>query len=42
MKKFWDYIEKETLSTIDLKLENWDLEKEIEIEWMKFKLILKK
>ena len=42
IKKFWSYIENETLSKIENNLNNTDLEKDIEIEEIKIKLSLKK
>lgn len=41
LNKFWSYIEKETLSKIDT-LDNFDLEKELEVEDLKIKLRLKR
>ena len=42
LENFWKYIESETLSTIVDKLENPDLEKEVDIEWIKILIKLKK
>lgn len=42
ISNFSNYIENETLSKIENNLENADLEKEIEIEWFKVKISLKK
>ncbi len=40
--KFWNYIEWETLSTLDNSLSAWDIEKEIELGDTSAKIILKK
>lgn len=42
IKNFKEYIENETLSKFDENLKNPDLEKEIEIEWAKVKIFLRK
>ena len=42
LTNFWEYIENETLSKINNNLENADLEKEVEINWEKVVLKLKK
>lgn len=42
IKQFGAYIETETLSQIDTSISGWDLEKELELEDIKIKLILKK
>lgn len=42
IKNFWDYIEKETLSTLVETIDNPDMEKEIEVEGKKIKLGVKK
>lgn len=42
VKDFIEYITKETLSTFDNWLNNWEINKDIEIEWKVLKLILKK
>ncbi len=42
LENFWEYIENETLSKINNNLEKADLEKEVEIEWEKINLTLKK
>ncbi len=42
VKNFWDYIEKETLSSIDSGLSGWDLEKKLEMEGVSLKLVLRR